>query len=368
MTKNQDTMANLGGRKLATTYQQARSDVLAAGESAQARLASFTHPRIGRGGEPLGIDVLTIGPEESDAVVLIVSGTHGVEGYAGSALQRWWLENRAASTTEGVRVVLVHALNPFGFSWVRRVNENNVDLNRNFLDWAQPPPKNPDYDDIADLLVPDDWSEAGQQEATTALLAVAAKLRRKAFQRAVTAGQYDHPGGIYYGGTGPVWSHIWASENIPKIVGRGRRLCILDIHTGLGPWGQGELISHDAVGSPAYERGNAWWGNVTSPRGGESVSTTVNGDWRSAVARWLPNVEVTSVALEFGTTDPLSVMNALRADAWLHQHGGDAEPEADVIRSQVRAAFADDDPAWLAALIDRFDQVTTAATTALVSP
>ena len=32
-----------------------------------------------------------------------------------------------------LRCVLLHALNPFGFAWRRRVNEDNVDLNRNFL-------------------------------------------------------------------------------------------------------------------------------------------------------------------------------------------------------------------------------------------
>ena len=149
-------------RRLAPTYETARRDVLAAATRAGAEVTSFPHPESGREGEELAIDVIEVGPDDAGSVVVIVSGTHGVEGYAGSALQHWWLDERSATMPEGVRVVIVHALNPVGFSWVRRVNEDNVDLNRNFVDWSKPPPTNDGYREIADLLVPADWSEGSQ--------------------------------------------------------------------------------------------------------------------------------------------------------------------------------------------------------------
>ena len=92
---------------------------------------------------------------------MVVSGTHGVEGYCGSALQSRWLESCVADRPHEFAVVCLHGLNPYGFSWVRRTNEDNVDLNRNFIDWDRPPPANPGYDEIADLLVPREWTDAG---------------------------------------------------------------------------------------------------------------------------------------------------------------------------------------------------------------
>ena len=103
-------------------------------------------------------------------------------------------------------------------------------------------------------------------------------------------------------------------------------------------------------------------------RDGESVSASLEGDWLAAVERWVPDVEVTSAALEFGTVDTIAVLQSLRADAWLHAYGDPTGPEAAAIRAQVRAAFADDDPAWLARLIERFDAVASGALIALDAP
>ena len=353
--------------RLAQTYGDARDSILAASRRAGTEATAFPHPSVGRLGEELAIDVLTVGPTEAESVLVIVSGTHGVEGYAGSALQRWWLDERADARPADVRVALVHALNPVGFSWVRRVNEDNVDLNRNFVDWSSPP-RNDAYGDIADLLVPADWDEETQATTTAALLDAAGEVGFDRFQEIVSGGQYDHPTGIFHGGSGPVWSHRWLASHLPEIVGNAKRIGIIDLHTGLGPWGHGELISHEGSGDPGYARGTAWWGEVRSMRDGESVSASLEGDWLAAVDGWLPGAEVTAAALEFGTVDTISVLQSLRADAWLHANGDPHGSEAEAIRAQVRAAFADDDPAWLATLIERFDDVATRALAALSTP
>ena len=354
-------------RRLAPTYETARRDVLAAATRAGAEVTSFPHPESGREGEELAIDVIEVGPDDAGSVVVIVSGTHGVEGYAGSALQHWWLDERSATMPEGVRVVIVHALNPVGFSWVRRVNEDNVDLNRNFVDWSKPPPTNNGYREIADLLVPADWSEGSQAATTSALMEVAGTVGLERFQEMVSSGQYDHPTGVFHGGSGPVWSHRWAAEHIPEIVGSATRLCLIDLHTGLGPWGHGELISVDEAGSAAHERSTAWWGDVRTMGAEGSVSAELSGDWLSAVPGWVADAEVTTIAIEYGTVDVITVLQSLRADAWLHAHGDPTSGGAADIRAQVRAAFVDDDPAWLSTITDRFDEVSTTAITTLAN-
>jgi hypothetical protein len=353
-------------RGLTDTYEASRRRFLAAAAQAGATAATYEHPMRGIDGEELAIDVAAIGPDDAESVLIVVSGTHGVEGFTGSALQHHWFEHHAALRPSPLRVVLIHALNPYGFAWVRRVNEDNVDLNRNFVDWSQPPPANEDYGGLAHLLVPDAWDDDTQQTTTLQLLAYAEDVGFPRLQEVVSGGQYTHPTGVFYGGTEPVWSHRWLVGHLVELVGSATRLGLIDLHTGLGPWGHGELISHEGVDAPGYRRGTAWWRDVRSMRDGESVSADLEGDWLGALDDLLPDVEITAVALEFGTVDVVSVLQALRADAVLHAHGDPVGAEAAAVRAQVRAAFADDDPAWFDAVSARFDEVVAAAMSHLV--
>jgi Protein of unknown function (DUF2817) len=346
---------------LSPTYREARQAFLAACAARGVTVSSEVHPLAGLEGEELAVDVAEIGPADAHSVVVIVSATHGVEGYAGSALQTRWLRDHIDRLPSGVAVVMVHALNPFGMSWVRRVNENNVDLNRNFVDWTVPPPHNTNYDGIADDLVPTDWS-AESQEATTARLldkATAAGLRE--FQTAVSSGQFHHPTGIFYGGTGPVWSHAWLRGWFAERMSGVSNVAIIDLHTGLGAWGAAELMSSEHATSLAYKRSTEWWGDVISMFDGDSVSAVLLGDWLAVAEELAPHVEMTAIAIEYGTVDIFRVLQALRADAWLHAHGDPRGANAVEIRAAVRAAFADDDPSWLATLWPPFESAVNAA-------
>jgi hypothetical protein len=348
-------------RGLAPTYATSRSRFLAAATAAGATVTSYPHPLEGLEGEELAIDVTSIGRLDATSVLMIVSGTHGVEGFTGSALQHHWWEHHCADRPDALRVVHLHAFNPHGFSWVRRVNEDNVDLNRNFIDWSQPPPANEDYGGIAQLLVPEAWDDDTRESTLLALLAYAEEVGFDRLQEIVSGGQYTHPTGVFYGGAGPVWSHRWLRDHALDLVGGAERVGIVDLHTGLGPWGHGELISHEGRGDAGYDRSVAWWGDVRSMTDGDSVSANLSGDWLGTVAGLLPGAEVTAVALEYGTVDTVSVLQALRADAVLHGSGDPLGEGAEAVRAQVRAAFADDDPAWFDAVADRFDEVIRAA-------
>jgi hypothetical protein len=343
--------------RLQPTYAAARAEFLDACATAGARVQHFVHPLQGREGEELAIDVAELGPADAADVVMIVSGTHGVEGYCGSALQSHWLRDRAGQRPDGVRVVLVHALNPFGFSWVRRTDEHNVDLNRNFIDWDDTPPVRPSYDEIARLLVPEDWNDETVAAADAALFERLATVPFAEFQETISGGQFSHPDGVFYGGDGPSWSHRWLVQWWNDGLGDPDRLALIDLHTGLGEWGHGELISSESIGSPDHDRAIRWWGEVTSMVDGDSVSAELVGDWLAAAPAHLPDVELTAVALEYGTVDSISVVNALRADAWLHAHGDPTGDSAADVRAAVRAAFADDAPEWIETVERRFDEV-----------
>ncbi|HEY4332545.1 MAG TPA: M14 family metallopeptidase [Ilumatobacteraceae bacterium] len=342
---------------LSATYAGARAAFLTAAVSAGASISHHVHPLRGPDDEELAVDVAELGPPTAAHVVVVVSATHGVEGYCGSALQRHWLEHHSHERPADVALVMVHGLNPYGFAWVRRVNEDNVDLNRNFIDWEQPPPANPDYDSIADLIVPAAWSEEEQARTLSALFEVAGRVGLDRMQEIISSGQYTNPTGVFYGGTAPVWSHRWLRAWGAERLARATHVTIIDLHTGLGPWGFGELIGSEASTTDAHRRAMALWGDVTSMVDGDSVSANLFGDWQAAAGQLAPHAEVTATTIEYGTVDTLTVLQALRADAWLHAHGDPRGAGAAAVRAQVRAAFADDDPAWLRATWPRFTDV-----------
>ncbi len=121
------------------SYPEARDKFLSSCESAGFALKTRENPdAVGRDGEALFSDIASKGPADADSVLLVTSGTHGIEGYCGSACQVALVREGAFDALpDGTRVVLVHAVNPFGFSHQRRVNEDNIDLNRNFVDHTQ---------------------------------------------------------------------------------------------------------------------------------------------------------------------------------------------------------------------------------------
>ena len=71
-----------------------------------------------------------------------------------------------AADAPNMLVLLIHAINPYGFAWSRRVTEDNVDLNRNFVDHDKAYPKNDGYLALADAILPRQWNEASLAETT----------------------------------------------------------------------------------------------------------------------------------------------------------------------------------------------------------
>ena len=113
-------------------YFTARTRFRQATEKAGGRLCAIPLVATGPGNEGLTIDIGWLGSKQPRKVLLHCSGVHGVEGFAGSAIQLQLLED-PPMLPEDTALILIHILNPYGMAWLRRFNENNVDLNRNFL-------------------------------------------------------------------------------------------------------------------------------------------------------------------------------------------------------------------------------------------
>lgn len=330
------------------TYAAARGKFVEAARAAGAQIATYGHPERGPDGGDLATDVAWIGPADAPAVLVLVSGTHGVEGHCGSGAQIDWLRRgEAAHRGANTAVMLVHAINPYGFAWSRRVTHENVDLNRNFIDFSQPLPENPAYDALADAVKPATWTEESRAESRAVLLGYAREHGFPALVQAMSGGQYRHQDGIFYGGKTETWSRVMLTRIFGERLAQASDVGVIDYHTGLGPLGYAEQIVSAMPDTDEYRRAALWHGlAVASQSGGESVSAKLAGDWLDAAPGLLPHARVTGIALEYGTVDSTVVLEALRADNWLHAHGDPLSPDGQAIKAKVREAFYVDDDVW----------------------
>jgi hypothetical protein len=333
------------------TYAAGRERFRAAAQAQGAAQEAHVHPQArGPAGEALAIDVARLGHLDAPALLVISSGTHGVEGFCGSGIQVALLGDalvQGALARSGAELLLVHAVNPHGFAHLRRTNEDNVDLNRNFRDFAAPIARNAAYDEVHGFVVPDAWPPPADTEGT--LVRYVAQRGAAALQAALTAGQYHHADGLFYGGTAPAWSNDMLRGIFRRhAVGR-RVLGWIDVHTGLGPEGHGEKIYSGPNAPAPLARTRAWFGcDVTSFYEGTSASAEVTGSVSAAATDACPGVDYAGIGLEFGTVPLLHVLQALRADQWLANHPGAPAPVADGIKRALRDAFFIDTDAWKA--------------------
>ena len=307
------------------TYAEARRKFLEAAGAGGSAIESHVNPNAkGTNGEELATDVARFGDMDAENLFIVCSGTHGNEGFGGSGCQIGLIkEGIINARPQSVAVLLVHAVNPYGFSHIRRVTEDNVDLNRNFRDFSKPPPENPRYSEIHDLLVPTDWDGPARARAEVALKAWReANGGMPAYQAVVAGGQYTFPDGLFFGGQRATWSNQTFRAIVEKHGVAAKRVGLIDVHSGLGPTGYGEPISILASDTPGFERARAWWGReVTSLTDGTSTSPPVTGPLIGSIEESLPGAETTSIGLEFGTVELLEVLDAIRGDNWLYARG-----------------------------------------------
>ena len=299
----------------------------------------------------LSTDIAWLGLPDAQSVIVTISGTHGVEGFFGSAVQIEWLRRTTVATTpDGIAALHIHAINPYGFAWLRRTDESNVDVNRNWIDFDKPLPRNQLYEELAKDLCPAEWSQESQQSTGARIAAWIQRHGPKGpaiYQQTVSGGQWDHPLGLFYGGRHVSWSRKTLTDVLTSKLGAAKRVCVLDFHTGLGPYWYAEPIVGLRRSTPEFARVRSWiGGGVKSLYGDTSVSSELVGDSLSAMPAILPNAKVDLVALECGLKPINEVALALRADAWLHAYGDPLSSEGRRIQQQMREAFHSDDPIW----------------------
>ncbi|MDD9951849.1 MAG: DUF2817 domain-containing protein [Zetaproteobacteria bacterium] len=357
----------------ANSYTEARQKFLQSTTSAGYQTWHQQLPdHHGAAGEKLYMDFALCGNPKATTGFLMLSGTHGVEGFCGSALQSQLTDSGFFQEyTQECRILLVHAHNPYGFSWLRRVNESNIDLNRS-------------YQDTSVTLLPEGYAQLQDVINPTQLrddLSTPNDLQLEQYahthgpfqlQQAITSGQNVFPQGMYYTGTQPTWSQQVLQEVIPQAFTNVSEVGVLDIHTGLGKFGEALILhdyGHDTLSGQKMQQ---WFGaKQQSSAPSTSEVTPLVGTVGHGVTQMLPTTTVHSCTLEFGTVDLSQVLYILRADNWLHHHAALQDPQDPKwlhIKKQLKAAFYPGTDAWCTAVATQGQAVVQEMLNGLLQP
>lgn len=296
----------------------------------------------GQNGKPLSIAIAWLGNRQPQRALIHVCGIHGVEGFAGAAVQLALLENLPA-LPDDTALILVNVLNPYGMAYLRRGNEHNVDLNRNFffgtdgwrgvpdgyaaLDGFLNPPRPPAHFDFFHLR----------------LLLAELSLGTGAIRQAVAGGQYHFPKGIFYGGStledGPRLYSEWLVANL----GRVRELFVIDVHTGLGEFGQQSLFLRSDTDAAALTR-TLGLPVTTDNRESDVMGYEHEGGHSSIYRQLLPVARAICITQEFGTYNGRRLLRALRAENQ-HHHYGDGQLDH-WSKRKLKTLFCPEDERW----------------------
>jgi hypothetical protein len=349
------------------SYDECRKAFLAAADELKAKYPNveIASIKVAEPGEDdLFIDTCYLPAQKrKERIILLMSGLHGIEGFAGSAVQQYVMKELVPTwDLEKSGVLLVHGLNPYGFKHERRVSKRNIDLNRNFsFDGALFKLKNEGYKKVYGLLNPEGKADAGSLSNRFFPVKAAyniVKFSMKALRDAVLRGQYEFEKGIYYGG-----NKSEPQKGIIDTIINGaprdyRAVLALELHTGYGKRNTMHLF-------PNPEKDKRIKGAMEEVFKGYQVDWGDQGDFYQTTGDLMGYLEKTiapkmffvPMVFEFGTMDSQTTMGSIRS---IHavilenqgfQFGYDSDDDRKEIKDRFRKAYYPSSPEWRSEVI-----------------
>lgn len=342
------------GRALAfysADYFEARERFRELSRQTGATLHSHAIAAEGPHRERLWIDAAVFGSADASNGLVLSSGIHGLEAPFGSAVQLEWLERWSSFVPLGLRVVLLHTLNPFGQVHGRRVNEDNVDLNRNFLSQKELYQGAPSlYARINRYLNPQKTPSKWDTWPLTLGMLVTRYGKRRLFE-SIPVGQYEFPLGLFFGGFAASESTKYVQRWLPEFLGGARNVLHIDLHTGLGKRGSVGLFLDRTAEDPLCEWFNPWKekcrfkvaSRPVTPHKPSPYATT--GSFDLWTQQQFHNRNYRFATLEVGTESPYRILEALRAENQAYHFGGGSS-NFRWAQERLAQCFAPADHAW----------------------
>ena len=342
-------------------YQTAKENLNSYLSLLKDRNLSFEHSQLDINqkdpyGNQLYIDVIWIGNSDADKLYMSTSGIHGVEGFAGSAIQLSILK-KLEKLPDKTALAFVHILNPWGMSWLRRENESSVDLNRNFLTSNEKYEGSHEHYPKLDSLINIKHVPSQNDFFKFKLLIHAMIHGRIKTKQAYAEGQYNFPKGLHFGGhkleKGPECFIEWLRSHLINI----KRCVWIDLHTGLGKSGEDSLLVDLA---PDHEnflklQAQSFGDRIMSLDPKAGIAYRIRGGMQKGVEHFFSGINWTAITQEFGTVPSINVMKALRAEnSWTHYSNREG---IDLLnhwsKNNLLAAFRPDNDIWENKIIER---------------
>jgi len=330
-----------------SSYEEAKRRFNEAADRAGARMGSYSIEIDGASADEFTIDVAILGPERAPALVSS-SGVHGVEGFLGSAIQLAQLQKLRGQVVDDVRWVFIHAVNPIGFSRIRRFNELNVDLNRNFLpEGHQYAGTSAGYAQLNRFLNPSTPPSRLELFHLKAIWNIA-RYGMGSLKQSIAQGQYDYPRGIFYGGSAPSQAVQVINEHAGQWIGPTKQVLHVDFHSGLGAFGDYKLLLAELTGSDKCK----WYERVFGEDFVEATQENAGTAYRASgpMGEWLQDRfsdrDYRFVTAEFGTYHPIRVLASIRAENRAHHFSPEMSQALRNAKRELMECFCPADPAW----------------------
>lgn len=322
-------------------------------DEAQARGATLTAYPVGEAGHT--IDTARFGPIDASGLLILSSGLHGVEGPFGSAVQMGFMRATLPRIPTSLGVLLLHALNPIAFDRRRRFNEDNVDLNRNFLDPDDFPKLREEsltslyrtLDGYLNPPSPPRSFDAFPFYATWLLM----RYGRERLRQSLPVGQYAFPKGLFFGGERRCESTRLIMSHIDEWVGPAKRILHLDWHTGLGEWAGYKLLCTLDRSDPRSARARAVFGDALETPDGKTAYRS-RGDMGEWLMRHGSDREYLCLCAEFGTYPNSYTLQKLRKENRAEHFCAANDPIRLQAKVELSEAFVPASLEWRRQVID----------------
>lgn len=287
-------------------------------------------------------------------LLMIVSGLHGIEGKVGSAFQSLFIDNYLEKLNQETSLVLIHALNPFGFKYGRRVNENNVDLNRAFID-EMPETKDAGLlKKVHEVLTPKKPLNnllAKSNFMKIKLLGLASKYCFTRIRDCIVCGQYTSPQSLFYGGDGEEKEVKFYRDVLKKAKGYDN-LIVLDVHSGIGERYDALFLVNYKKESENFKKLAKIFPNIEPEIGKKVIRKNneeeinsdfenlgvydISGSLRAYTDKNSKAKDTYCITIEFGTIPELKHLFLLSAENQIYHYGGKEK-----VKGQIKKEFAE---------------------------
>jgi hypothetical protein len=297
-------------------------------------------------------------------LLVMISGTHGVEGFAGSAVQRYILENGLSHQHAGI--LMIHGFNLWGVKNFRRVNENNIDLNRNFIiDRNQFKPDDSQYAMLNDFLNPSGQPSENLLSHGFFLMKAIYKIVRYSLEPlrgSILKGQYSFEKGLFYGGTGPQEQELLLMQLITKYFKPYKKIVLIDLHTGYGERSKLHLLAGKANEPNSIELKKIFNEDEIDFADKKNFYA-VKGEMITFFSEKIfeaTRADVVSVTFEYGTLDSQKTVGSIESLRRLvlenQNHHNPGSSDKTKINNLFLEMFYPSDPKWRQSILTQTDE------------